>query len=219
MKGGNAMILLGASVSPFVRKVLVVAAEKNIPLDHRQVSPTTSDDPLFLSASPFRKIPALVDGDFQISDSTAIVNYLEALHPEPPVIPVAPRERAKAIWFEEFADTILFPVEVKIFFNRVVAPKFLGRAGNAVEADEAQGRLLPPLYAYLEKVLPGSGYIAGSTFSIGDIAVSSMLTNMSYCGAGVDAAQHPRLAAYYAGIAARPSFARFIAADRAALSL
>jgi glutathione S-transferase len=183
------------------------------------VSPTTSDDPLFLSASPFRKIPALVDGDFQLADSTAIVTYLEALHPAPAVIPAAPRERAKAIWYEEFADTILFPVEVKIFFNRVLVPKFFGREGNLAEADDAHTRLLPPIYAWLEKTVPDAGFLVGGALSIGDIAVTSVLANLHYSAAGVDAATHPRLAAYYARISARPSFAPLIAADRAMLAV
>jgi glutathione S-transferase len=123
------MILLGASVSPFVRKVLV-AAEKGMKLDNRTINPSTSTDPLFLSISPFRKIPALVDGDFKVADSTAIITYFEALQPLPAVLPTAPRERARAIWFEEVADTILFPAGQRVFFNRVVAPKFLRRAGD-----------------------------------------------------------------------------------------
>ena len=81
------MILLGASVSPFVRKVLVVAAEKGVKLENRPINPSTSTDPLFLANSPFRKVPLLVDADFTLADSTAIVTYLEALHPQPAADP------------------------------------------------------------------------------------------------------------------------------------
>ena len=71
------MILFGSSISPFVRKVLMFAAEKGIALESRPVSPH-SDDHEFRAASPFGKIPALVDGDYTLADSTAIVSYLEA---------------------------------------------------------------------------------------------------------------------------------------------
>ena len=212
------MLLMGATVSPFVRKVLVFAAEKNIPLEHRSVNPTTSDDPQFLAASPFRKIPAFIDGDFTLADSTAIVTYLEAKFPQPALIPTEPKARATAIWYEEVADTVQFPAGQKIFFNRVVLPKFLGRAGDLAAADEAQKTLLPPIYSYLEKVAPAAGFLVGNALSIADIAVTSMLVNMHLCNAGVDADRYPRLAAYYARISSRPSFAALIEADRSRLA-
>jgi glutathione S-transferase len=211
------MILLGASVSPFVRKVLVVAAEKGVKLDNRPINPSTSDDPLFLSTSPFRKIPALVDGDFKLADSTAIITYLEALHPLPAVLPAAPRERSRAIWFEEMADTILFPAGQRIFFNRVVAPKFLKRAGDLAAAQDAQDSLLPPVYGYLESAVPAGEFLVGSALSIADIAVASMLVNMTYCSAAPEPGTYPKLAAFLARMMARPGFAGALASDRAML--
>jgi glutathione S-transferase len=211
------MILLGASISPFVRKVLVVAAEKGVKLDNRPLNPATSTDPLFLATSPFRRIPVLVDGDFSLPDSTAIVTYLEALHPKPAVLPAAPRERARAIWFEEMADTILLSAGQRIFYNRVVAPKFLKRAGDLTSAQEAQDTLLPPVFAYLESVAPAEGFLVGSALSIADIAVASMLVNMTYCNAAPDPAVYPKLAAFLARMMARPGFTGALASDRALL--
>ena len=63
------MIVYGASLSPFVRKVLAFAAEKGIEVEHKPLG-LGSDDPDFLEASPFRKIPGFRDGDFAISDSS-----------------------------------------------------------------------------------------------------------------------------------------------------
>jgi len=211
------MILLGASVSPYVRKVLVVAAEKGVKLDNRPINPSTSTDPQFLAASPFRKIPVLLDGDMALADSTAIVTYLEALHPQPAVLPAAPRERARAVWFEEMADTILHAAGQRIFFNRVVAPKFLGRAGDLTAAREAQESLLPPVYEYLESVAPVDGFLVGDALSIGDISVASMLVNMTYCNAAPAPSQYPKLAAFLVRTMARPSFAAALASDRAML--
>ena len=51
------MIVYGASLSPFVRKVLAYGAEKGLELEHKPLG-LGSDDPDFLAASPFRKIPA-----------------------------------------------------------------------------------------------------------------------------------------------------------------
>src|SRR5438067_7635555 len=109
------MILFGSSLSPYVRKVLAYASEKGIALETR---PPDRADPEFLAASPFPKMPALQDGDYRLADSSAIIHYLETLHPQPELIPSEPRARGKVIWFEEFADTIIGGCSGKIFGNR-----------------------------------------------------------------------------------------------------
>jgi hypothetical protein len=78
----QAMILYGSSMSPYVRKVLAFAGEKEIELDVRPIG-IGSEDPEFRKASPFGKMPALVDGDFGLADSSAIIHYLEAGIPIP----------------------------------------------------------------------------------------------------------------------------------------
>ena len=131
------MIVYGASASPFVRKVLAYGAEKGIKLELKQIG-LGSQDPDFVEASPFGKMPAFRDGDFTVPDSSAIIAYLEALHPEPNLIPTAPKPRARAIWYDEFADTIMVGAMGKIFFNRVVSPKFLGQPGDEAVAHAAE---------------------------------------------------------------------------------
>src|SRR5436190_1053679 len=96
------MIIYGSSMSPFVRKTIVFATEKGMDFE---VQPTGSDE--FRKASPFGKMPGFKDGDFLISDSTAIVTYLEAIQPDPNLIPVEPKARARTIWYEEYGDTIV----------------------------------------------------------------------------------------------------------------
>jgi glutathione S-transferase len=208
------MIVYGSSLSPFVRKVLVFGAEKGMALEHKSLG-LGSDDPAFVAASPFRKIPAFSDGDFAISDSSAIVHYLEAKQPEPALIPAAPEARARTIWFEEFADTILMGCGAKMFFNRVVCPRFLGRPGDLEAADKAEKEELPPLLDYLERVAPGAGgYLVGDSLTLADIAVASPFANLSYMGVGFDEGRHPRLAAFVGSILARPSFAQWVERER-----
>ena len=121
------------AVSPFVRKTLVFATEKGLDFELRP-----QGTPEFKEASPFGKMPALRDDDFTISDSTAIITYLDTLHPDPNLIPTEAKSRARTIWYEEFGDTIIAACGGKIFFNRVVSPKFYGRPGDLAAADEAQ---------------------------------------------------------------------------------
>ena len=79
-------------------------------------------------------------------DSSAIVHYLEAVTPEPELIPRLPRERARTIWFDEFGDTILAAAGTKIFFNRFIMPRFVGQGGDLAAADQAEREELPRAY-------------------------------------------------------------------------
>ncbi len=207
----------GATVSPFVRKVVVVLAEKG--LDYELV-PTglQSRNSDFLSVSPFGKMPGFRDGDFGISDSSAIVHYLDAKYPEPRLIPEAPEARGQAVWFDEFGDTIVSLSGGKIFFNRIVSPRFLKQPGNEDMAQQGVAEL-PRLFDYLEGVVPEpGGFLVGGALSIADIAVASPFVNLSHCAINVDCAKHPRLGAWLPTILSRPSFVEAIAQDKALLS-
>jgi glutathione S-transferase len=209
------MIVYGLSLSPYVKKVLAFAAEKRIGLS---LIPTElrSRDPAFLDASPFGKMPALRDGAFTISDSSAIVAYLDA-RSGPPLIPEAPEEKARTIWFDEFADTILNGCVRKIFFNRVVAPRLLGRSGDEAVALAAEQDELPPLFDYLERVIPPSNFLVGDRLTLADIAVASPLVNLGHAGVRPSGTDHLRLIAYAEAIHARPSFAGIIDEERRTL--
>lgn len=207
------MMLFGAPVSPFVRKVLAYAAEKGIDLP---LTPTGLGDhpPEFLACSPFRKMPAFSDGDFRISDSTAIITYLEVKYPEPNLIPEGAADRARTIWFDEFADTILTAAAGPIFFNRIVVPKFMGREGDLAAAATAETEALPPVLAYLESIIPDSGYLVADRLTLADIAVASPFVNASHAGVKPDAATYPRLVGWIASMHERPSFATWISRER-----
>lgn len=211
------MILYGSSMSPYVRKVIAFAGEKGIDLE---VRPTGIGDPNpeFRKASPFGKMPALVDCDYCLSDSSAIVHYLEAVRPEPEMIPGDARLRGQCIWYEEFADTILTGCGVKMFFNRIVAPLFLKRAGDLEAADLAERDELPKVFDYIESVAPeGEGYLVGDRLTLADIAVAGPFANLRHVKVEVDAKRWPRTAAYTDRILARPSFAPWVARETAYL--
>jgi glutathione S-transferase len=212
------MMLFGAPVSPYVRKVMAYAVEKGIDLPLTPVG-LGDPNPDFIAASPFKKMPAFTDGDFSISDSTAIVTYLEAKHPEPAMIPADPANRARVIWFDEFADTILTGAAGPIFFNRIVMPKFMNQEGDLAAAEKAETETLPPVMDYLERVIPASGFLVGDALSLADIAVASPFVNAEHAGVKPSVTKYPRLSAWIAAMHARPSFAPWIGRERKMLGL
>jgi len=211
------MIVYGASLSPFVRKVLAFAAEKGIEVESRPVD-FANKSAEFLEASPFGKIPGFRDGDFAISDSSAIIHYLEAVKPDPNLIPKDPKAGARTIWFDEYSDTILVACGAKIVVNRLVRPRFFGMPGDEEVARTAECDELPPLLDYLERVIPDSGFMVEDRLTLADISIASPFATLDHAGTRIDGNRHPRLKAYVEAILARPSFAGLVAGEKAFLS-
>ncbi|WP_313809543.1 glutathione S-transferase family protein [Sphingobium sp.] len=205
------MILYGARPSPFVRKVIVFAAEKGIDLEVKPAGFGQGGE-AFARASPFGKMPGFQDGDFLISDSTAIITYLDVLHPDPNLIPVEAKARARAIWYEEFGDTILQAAGAQIFFNRMVA-RLVGVPQDLAAADAAEADKLPGLYDYLEEMLPDSGFLVEDRFTLADIAVACPMINICYCSGVLAEGRWPRVRAWLERMRERPGFAAALAAE------
>lgn len=197
------MIVYGFPLSPFVRKVLLATKEKGLDAKLVPSNPNQPDE-AFLRASPFRKIPAIEDGDFRLADSTAIVAYLDAKYPEPVLIPADPEARGRAIWFEEVVDTILIPVGAPIVVNRFLRPVIFKTEGDEEAAKAADEAILKPL-DYLEGVLSTGGWLAGE-YSVGDLSLACSIKTLSYAGWSLDADRHPSLVNWYARVGERPAW-------------
>ena len=209
------MIIYGARPSPFVRKVVIFAQEKGLAHELRPGGFEQGGEE-FAKASPFGKIPALQDGDFLISDSSAIITYMDAIRPEPNLIPTEAKARARTIWYEEFGDTILQAAGVPMFFNRMVAP-LLGLPQDLAAADQAEAEKLPPVLDYIEKVLPDSGFLVEDRFTLADIAVFCPLVNVGYCSAALKDGRWARVARWMEEMRARPSIAAALEAEAKAI--
>lgn len=209
------LTVLGASLSPFVRKVLVALVEKGIEFDIDPVIPF-NPPANWREISPFGKIPVLrvtaAGGTEHIADSSAILAYLDAAYPAKPLFPGDPLRRGKAVWFEEVADSELVKAVGAVMQARVL-PKVIGSEPKEELAIEAITQILPPIMNYLESSLQGA-FLVGENFSIADIAITSMFANLQHGGVAPDATRWPKLAAYVARQLARPSFADLIAAER-----
>lgn len=211
------MILYGSTLSPFVRKTAAFLREKGIDFD-LQPTGLPNPSPEFCAASPFKKMPAMTDGDFSLCDSSAICHYIEAKHPQPELIPAEARARGKVIWFDEFSDTIMAACGAKMFFNRIVAPRFMGRPGDENAAQIAERDELPPILDYVETIVPeGDGYLVGDRLTLADIAVASPFVNLKHLSVELDAARHPKTVAYVERILSRPSFTPLVEKEIAIL--
>jgi len=200
----------GANASPFVRKVRVFLAEKGIPYELEPIFPF-GPNPEFRKISPLGKIPAYRDGDRTLADSSVICAYIERTHPTPALYPNDPYEYARALWFEEYADGGLVAViGAKIFFQKIVGPRFLNQPTNEAMVKKAIEEELPPMFDYLEGEIGNNEFLVGRTLTIGDLGIASQFVNLRHTGMTPDAERWPKLAAYVQRMHDRPSFKAMI---------
>jgi glutathione S-transferase len=201
--------LLGANVSPFVRKVRAFFHEKGVAYEHVQVSPFNPPEG-WRETSPLGKIPALDHDGRIVNDSSVICQYLERLHPAPPLYPSDAYEFARALWFEEYVDGGVVPVSGPNVFQPVVLRPLLSRkepdAAALAEAAKVAEEQLSPLFAYLESQLGARDYFVGNRLSIADLAVATVFVNLRHAGFPPAPSRFPRLAAFVERMHARPSF-------------
>ena len=135
------LLLYDLTDSPFCAKVRICLQVKG--LAYRRITLTVGRLRELREANPLRKVPVLIDRGRTIVDSTAIARYLEAEHPEPPLLPSDPAARAYASLLEDWADESLYFV--------VGAFKWLNpkNRSTAIErtVSELGGGLLRPLVA------------------------------------------------------------------------
>lgn len=206
------MIVYGASFSPYVRKVLAFAAEKGVEVEQKRIG-LGSVDETFLAASPFRKMPAMSDGEVTLADSSAIVVYIDARHPDPVLIPTDPEGRGRTMWFDKLMDTMLSPAVGVVGFNRIVGPRFLGRACDEEAVRTALDTTLPPILGYLDGQVSGREWLVGDGLTFADITIASGLVNLHHTGEPLSDGPYAALAAWYERMMARPSFADLLKQD------
>jgi len=210
--------IYGALLSPFVRKVRIVLAEKHV--EYELVAQNPFDKSAeFLQRSPLGRIPALEDEQGRtLADSSIIAEYLEERFPEPALLPRDPYERARVRWFDEYADGGMAPTLTgTIFFQRIINAKLMKNQPD--EKAVARGLAdLDRFFGYLEREIDGRDYLVAGTFTLADVSVACQLVNLQHAGVTIDAARYPGLARWFARASERPTVAALVEQDRGFLA-
>jgi glutathione S-transferase len=180
------LTLYDAARCPYCARVRILLAEKGIP--HEAVEIDLDDRPGWIyEKNPLGKVPVLEEDGFVLPESRVIMEYLEELHPEPPLLPSAPAERALVRLRLERFDELSGP------YYRTV---FGGEPAEALEAALAK----------LDSELASSPYLGGSTFSLADIGYVPWVIRAE-ARAAVDLGPYDNLRAWLARLAERSSVA------------
>lgn len=201
--------LLGTNLSPFVRKVLILSEEAGISIEHRDdVMPFPKSEEL-LAANPLGKIPAFVDGDLGLGESSVICAYLDKQAGGTALYPSNSQDYAQALWWEKYGDSEVIMATAIIFFNRVVAP-LMGQETDQEAIDKALNEDQPRVFGFLNEKLAGKQFAVGNNLSIADIAIFSPFVNLMLAGEKIDGEKYPELRRYLLDLKKRPAFANVL---------
>src|ERR1041384_245168 len=157
-------------LSPYAQKVKIALDEKGVAYETKMPSAIGSGQPdrEFLQANPRGEVPALIDGETMIFDSTIILEYIEDKWPTPALLPKSPAARANARTIEDVMDTLFEPInwgmgEIR-WFKRAEGER--ARTLEARAMSQARG-----IYEWLTRHLGSAQWFNGETFGWGDLSV------------------------------------------------
>lgn len=211
--------LYGAPISPFVRKVRLAFSYKGIDYQLIPVIAMSNDAPAeFKANSPLGKIPLLHTDDTWLPDSSVICAWLEKAHPQQPLVPDDASSAARALWYEEYADSHMSSfVGAHLFAEIVLAPLIFKRDSIQTDIDTAVNVELPQIFDYLENEL-SNDCLLGSTMTLADISVGSMFVTMAHCDKHCDNNRWPKLAAYIDRVTTNDLFAPIVEEEKQILA-
>jgi glutathione S-transferase len=207
------LTLCGFPISNYYNKVKLALLEKGVPFTEENVK-TGSTDEAVLSASPLAKIPYLRTPQGDLCESQAMLEYVDAAFPNPPLLPADPMAAAKVRELTIFID-----LHLELVARDLYPQAFFG--GTVSENSQARVRKqLEKNIAGFKRLARFAPFVAGDTFTQADCAafanlpVVGMATKAIYgedllVAGGVDYKPYIKL------IGERPS-AQKVVADRKA---
>jgi len=188
-------------MSPNVRRARLTAAVLGIELDEQALDFGKGEHktPAYLALNPNGAVPTLVDGDFVLTESRAIMQYLASKKPEAGLLPLDERGRAQVTRWQFWDASHFSPACGTLAFQRVMKKRFGLGEPDAAKVDEA----LATIHRYgavLDGQLQGKRFIVGDALTLADLTIASSL--MYAKQAEVPLADHPNVAAWFERIAA-----------------
>lgn len=204
----NKTVLYHQSLCPYCRQVRLALFEKGISYAIVAVD-TRQRQPAFLQVNPLNVVPTLVEpDDYVLSDSWAILVYLNETAPFPDLLGETPRGRAEVArlvgWFD------------KLFYREVYVPLWTEKVLKRLQGQEANSAVLRAGRTnlrrhldYVEWLAGRKNYLAGRFVSYADFAAAAHLSVIDYLGE-VRWTDYPEAAVWYAKLKSRPAFASLL---------
>ncbi|MDQ0037538.1 glutathione S-transferase [Variovorax boronicumulans] len=195
--------------SPYAMSVFVALHEKKLSFEMTTVDLSAFENrgPAFANLSLTQRVPTLVHGDFRLSESSAIAEYVDEVFPGVALYPAEPRSKARARQVQAWLRSDLMPI------RQERATEVLFYKPSASPLSPAALASAQTLFHVAESLLPSGAQNLFGDWSIADVDLALMLNRLVLNGDPVPA----RLAAYAAHQWQRPSVQRWVWQTRPAI--
>ncbi|WP_253710917.1 glutathione transferase [Bradyrhizobium sp. WD16] len=160
--------------SPYAMSAFVALTEKKLSFELRTLDLSVGENkaPEYAKTSLTQRVPTLIDGDFALSESSAIAEYLEDAYPNPPIFPTDPKKRARARQLQAWLRSDFMPIReersmMTIFYQSTSAPLSSAALGSAQK-----------LFAAASELLSHGGKNLFDHWSIADVDLAVMLNRL-----------------------------------------
>ncbi len=188
-------------LSPNVRRVRLTAAVLGIELEETQLDFAKGEhkSPEFLAINPNGAVPALVDGDFVLTESRAIMQYLASKKPEAGLLPKDEQQRADVTRWQFWDAAHFSPALAGIAFEKLLKGMLGMGAPDAAKIADGLASFRR-FAAVLDKRLAGKPFVVGNALTVADLTLASSL--MYAAQAEIPVSEFPNVEAWFARISA-----------------
>lgn len=188
-----------ASISPNSRRIWITLLEKKLEFELVEVNLGGEQfKPDFLAINPFHHIPVLVDDGFNIVESLAILDYLEAKYPTPAMLPDQAKELAIVRMVQLVTMNELWPAVFSL------APQLLGLPGGDSENIKQAQQKVATVLTFFEKLLDERPYFASQNLTLAEVTAGTVITWLPR--GGMSLSDYPKLSAWCDRLMAREAW-------------
>jgi glutathione S-transferase len=206
-----ALQIWGRANSVNVQKVLWCCRECDAPFTRTDAGMQygRTQDADYLAMNPNGRIPTLVDGDFVLWESNAIMRYIALTHSDtslPSLYPAEAKTRSRIERWLDWTLSTLQPIERPLFWGLVRTPP----AERDMRAMQQAADAAAVLWQIVDRQLASGVYMEGDGFSLADVAIGTYARR--WLGVeGIARPALPHLDRWFARVSARPGFLEFVA--------
>ncbi|WP_017653600.1 glutathione S-transferase family protein [Fortiea contorta] len=193
------LTLYHAPISPNSRRVWITLIEKGLEFELVEIKLNEEQfTPEFLAINPLHHIPALVDDDFKIIESLAILDYLEVKYPKPAMLPTEAKDLAIARMVQLVTVNELLPA------TTVFLPQVLGLPGENPEKIEQAKQKISVVMKLLESLHDQRPYFGSEQLTLADVVAGTVVPWLPIIGIPLN--DYPKMQAWCDRLIARPSW-------------